>query len=155
MSFIFFYSCKCHFFPLCVLVVTFSVVLAHPLDPMPLQKAYSVLHFLYLYLSFVFVNLGVCLLFNLMALSPQVSQKVGEEEESKLKNSSAGLCAANDKLADADPVRKVSYCFPSLYASKRLPVTSQPSFLCSSTHRSALRVTTLSSTHTPCFFIRS
>ncbi|XP_061587959.1 ski-like protein isoform X2 [Cololabis saira] len=40
--------------------------------------------------------------------------KAGEEEESKLKKSSADLCTANDKLADADPVRKGKQSPPTL-----------------------------------------
>ncbi|KAM6918620.1 ski-like protein isoform 2-T2 [Xenentodon cancila] len=40
--------------------------------------------------------------------------KVREEEESKLKKSSADLCTANDKLADSDPVRKGKQSPPTL-----------------------------------------
>lgn len=76
---------------------------------------YSVQHYICVFLSLSAVfNLGVSLLVYLTTISLSLSfcfQKV-VEEESQVRKPSLDICSTGDKLADADPARKVSYHFP-------------------------------------------
>lgn len=79
------------------------------------QQMYSVQHYICVFLSLSAVfNLGVSLLVYLTTISLSLSfcfQKV-VEEESQVRKPSLDICSTGDKLADADPARKVSYHFP-------------------------------------------
>lgn len=67
-----------------------------------------------------------------------------EEEEGQVRKPSADRCSPSSKLTDADPARKVSCLLPSFptLPSYRCNVPSPLRPPPSTTHRSAVRVTT-------------
>lgn len=140
----------CNFSPLCMLprILTPPDGNAHFESFRLFQQMYSVQHYICVFLSLSAVfNLGVSLLVYLTTISLSLSfcfQKV-VEEESQVRKPSLDICSTGDKLADADPARKVSYHFPPC---DTFPHSFPPP-------SSTLRYPPPTDRHTPCSLIHS